>query len=124
ATGLPAGCRRAAVDSGADRGVRPGTSRRRHSPCRGHAQRMTHRIHSLPDRAAPMNKCLLSLLFVLAPLHAASAMAAEPAAPSLHDTFAALDYQVFDSCNRFTESVQLQKQAGYFDQAVEFYHHT
>lgn len=71
-----------------------------------------------------MSKRLLTLLFVLAPLHATSATAAEPTAPSLQDTIAALDYQVFDSFNRCTDPAQLQKHAGYFDPAVEFYHDT
>ncbi|MGH8052940.1 MAG: nuclear transport factor 2 family protein [Stenotrophomonas sp.] len=71
-----------------------------------------------------MNKALLVLLFALAPLSASPAMADEPMTPSLQDTIAALDFQVFDSFNRCTDPAQLQKHAGYFDPAVEFYHDT
>ena len=54
---------------------------------------------------------------------------AAPAAPALADddlatTIAALDHAVFDSFNRCQDPAQLERHAGYFDPAVEFYHDT
>ncbi|MCL7715258.1 nuclear transport factor 2 family protein [Stenotrophomonas sp. CPCC 101365] len=52
-----------------------------------------------------------------------------PAATVLADddlaaTLTALDTAVFDSFNRCQDPAQLEKHAGYFDPAVEFYHDT
>ncbi len=71
-----------------------------------------------------MKKAVLTLLLALAPLATAPAFAAEATAPSLKDTIAALDRDVFDSFNRCSDPQQLHKHAGYFDPAVEFYHDT
>ncbi len=61
----------------------------------------------------------LHLLPVLLALPAATV-----AADDLATTIAALDHAVFDSFNRCADPLQLEKHAGYFDPAVEFYHDT
>ena len=52
------------------------------------------------------------------------AKGAQPAADPLYDTVAALDTAVFDAFNTCDQPGRLQKHAGYFDPAVEFYHDT
>lgn len=69
---------------------------------------------------------LLAAFFaVVAPgAHAGPAAEAKPAADPLFETIAALDTAVFDAFNTCSAPGQLQKHAGYFDAAVEFYHDT
>ncbi|SBV37967.1 conserved exported hypothetical protein [uncultured Stenotrophomonas sp.] len=64
----------------------------------------------------PMKFALLPLLA----LPCAAALADD----ELTTTIAALDQAVFDSFNRCADPQQLQRHAGYFDPAVEFYHDT
>lgn len=60
-----------------------------------------------------------------APLSASNA-AGQPAtgAEGLDATIARLDAEVFDAFNRCADPAQLERHAGYFDPAVEFYHDT
>lgn len=62
------------------------------------------------------------LLTALLALPALPAMAIQ--ADDLTTTITALDDAVFDSFNRCADPAQLDRHAGYFDPAVEFYHDT
>lgn len=46
------------------------------------------------------------------------------AGDALQQTIAALDAQVFDAFNHCQDPAQLERHAGFFDPAVEFYHDT
>lgn len=67
-------------------------------------------------------KHFFSVLAMLACSGAACAGA--PGDAGLDATIAALDHQVFDAFNRCADPAQLARHAGYFDDAVEFYHDT
>ncbi|MCW4454486.1 nuclear transport factor 2 family protein [Flavobacterium sp. MXW15] len=69
-------------------------------------------------------KALPLLLLVPLSLSCPAALAEDSGDGSLHAAIAALDHEVFDSFNRCSDPAQLQKHAGYFDPAVEFYHDT
>jgi len=63
-------------------------------------------------------------LLYLLPLLLAATAAPALADDDLATTIAALDHAVFDSFNRCQDPAQLERHAGYFDPAVEFYHDT
>ena len=65
-------------------------------------------------------KTVLHLLSLLLMSPAATVLAGD----DLTTTVATLDRAVFDSFNRCQDPAQLEKHAGYFDPAVEFYHDT
>lgn len=66
-----------------------------------------------------LQRCLLAASFVVA----SPAMAGE-AGDDLHATIAAQDAAAFDAFNHCDDPAQLERHAGFFDAAVEFYHDT
>lgn len=89
---------------------------------RGHAQAVSP---SALRRA--MLAGILAAAAWLASGHVSAARgAAEPAAAAgdLATTVARLDAEVFDAFNRCADPAQLERHAGWFDPAVEFYHDT
>ncbi|AKC87186.1 nuclear transport factor 2 family protein [Pseudoxanthomonas suwonensis] len=75
---------------------------------------MTHRI--------PIGLLLATLALAAAPSSADET--AEDANAGLRATIARLDHDVFDAFNRCADPAELDRHAGYFDPAVEFYHDT
>ncbi|QHG88431.1 MULTISPECIES: nuclear transport factor 2 family protein [Xanthomonas] len=77
-------------------------------------------MNSKPQKIRSLLLAALSLFC----LQASAEELAGNTGADLRSTIAALDREVFDSFNRCADPAQLQKHAGYFDPAVEFYHDT